>query len=613
MHCIRKVTDDITWVGADDRRLPMFEGVYSVPDGVSYNAYLLLDEKTVLFDTADKAVGRVFFENVAHVLAGRALDYIVVQHMEPDHSATLAELLSRYPGAQVLCSKKSVEMIGQFFGGELAARARSVAEGETLSSGRHEFVFLMAPMVHWPEVMVTYDKTAQILFSADAFGVFGALNGALFADEVDFACDYLPEARRYYANIIGKYGAQVQLLLGKLKDLPLKLICPLHGFVFRKGIAEYVEKYRRWSLYEPEEQGVVIAYASVYGNTENAAAILACKLRDMGAQTAMFDVSVTPASNIVAAAFRYSHLVFASTTYNAGVFITMDALLRDIAAHTLKNRTIAFLENGSWAPASGKLMREILASLPNTTFLDATVSIRSALRAEQEGELTALAEAICASLPCKRPAPKASVIEPAALFAISYGLFVLSTRAGEKDNGCIINTVTQVANAPQRISIAVSKANYTGELILQSGLFNISVLTEDAPFAIFTRFGFQSGRTADKFAGLNGLARDENGLYYLGEHTNALLSCRVLFAEDLGSHTLFIGELIGARKLSGAPSVTYDYYQKHIKQRPPAPEQKKKRGFVCTVCGYVYEGDTLPPDFICPVCKHGAEVFVPLA
>jgi len=398
MYCIRKVTEDVTWIGADDRRLAMFEGVYSVPKGVSYNSYLLLDEKAVLFDTVDKAVGRVFFENLAHVLNGSPLDYVVVQHMEPDHSATLAELLLRHPETEIVCSEKSAMMIGQFFGEDYSRRIRTVKEGDTLSAGRHELTFYSAPMVHWPEVMVTYDHADKILFSADAFGTFGALNGAVFADEMDFFRDYLDEARRYYANIIGKYGIPVRQLLKKAAGLDLAMVCPLHGPVWRKDFAAYLEKYQKWSAYEPEEAGVMIAYASIYGNTENAANILACRLNEKGLKTVMFDVSVTPASEVIAAAFRWSHLVFAAPTYNMGVFVTMDALLRDLAAHAIQNRTVMFLENGSWAPASGKLMREILGGLKGVTVLEEMLTLKSSLREDQLEELSAAADRIAASL-----------------------------------------------------------------------------------------------------------------------------------------------------------------------------------------------------------------------
>ena len=394
MYCTKNIASDLVWVGANDRRLAMFEGVYSVPAGVSYNSYLLTDEKTVLFDTVDKAVGRIFFENLEHGLGGRTLDYLIVHHMEPDHSATLSELLLRHPETTVVCNDKTAVMIAQFFGPGAAGRMQLVKAGDTLSTGTHELTFYMAPMIHWPEVMMTYDKTAHTLFTADAFGVFGALNGAIFADEVDFDRDYLKEARRYYSNIVGKYGMQVQNLFRKIADLDIRMLCPLHGFVWRRDIEYFFKKYNLWSTYTPEEKGVMIAYASIYGNTENAAEILSSKLRERGVRTVMYDVSVTPASEIIAECFRWSHLVFASSTYNGGVFVTMDELLRDIAAHNLQKRTVAFMENGTWAPVSARQMTAIFAPLKNMTVLEQSISIRSSLTEGQLAEIEALADVL---------------------------------------------------------------------------------------------------------------------------------------------------------------------------------------------------------------------------
>ncbi len=394
MYCYRKVTNDLTWVGGNDRRLAMFEGVYSVPTGVSYNSYLLMDEKTVLFDTVDKAVTQVFFENIAAVLDGRRLDYLVIHHMEPDHSFAISELIYRYPEVQFVCNAKIVAMIKQFFDFDIESRAIIVKEGDVLNTGKHNLTFLMAPMVHWPEVMVSYDTTDKILFSADAFGTFGALNGALFADEVDFNRDYLDEARRYYTNIVGKYGPQVQALLKKAASVEIEMICPLHGFVWRKDIAEYVSLYDKWSKYTPEETAVMIAYASVYGNTENTAEILSCRLREKGIKTVMFDVSVTPASNIVSEAFRYSHFVFASTTYNAGIFVNMETLINDLVAHNIQNRHIAIIENGSWAATSGKLIRAEFEKCKNITFIENTISLKSSLKESQLEEIDAMVSAI---------------------------------------------------------------------------------------------------------------------------------------------------------------------------------------------------------------------------
>lgn len=398
MFCYKKITEDLTWVGGNDRRLAMFEGVYSVPDGVSYNSYLLLDEKTVLFDTVDKAVSKVFFENIAEVLGDRKLDYLVVHHMEPDHSADINKIALQYPEVKIVCNAKTVTMIKQFFDFDIDSRTILVNEGDTLSTGKHNFTFLMAPMVHWPEVMVSYDSTDKILFSADAFGTFGALNGAIFADEVDFHRDFMDEARRYYTNIVGKYGTQVQAFLKKASAVEINMICPLHGFVWRKDLDSYISKYQKWSSYTPEENGVMIAYASVYGNTENAAEILACRLRDQGIKTVMFDVSVTPASDIIAAAFKWSHLVFASTTYNAGIFITMEALIHDLVSHNIQNRTVSIIENGSWAATSGKLIRTELEKCKNMVILENKLSIKSSLNREQLTEIDAMVQAIADSI-----------------------------------------------------------------------------------------------------------------------------------------------------------------------------------------------------------------------
>ena len=398
MYCTRKVNDDYTWVGADCRRLALFEGVFGVPDGISFNSYLLTDEKTVLFDGVDSVVRRTFRENLAHALAGRELDYIVVHHMEPDHAAELADLAKDYPKAQFMCSAMAKTMVGQFFGPEVAGRITVIKEGDTLCTGRHTLRFVAAPMVHWPEVMMTYDETDKLLLSADAFGCFGALNGALFADEVDFDRDYLDEARRYYTNIVGKYGAQVQAVLKKAGGLDIQMLLPLHGFVWRQDLGYILGKYDLWSRYEPEERGVVIAYASVYGGTENAANILACRLREQGVQVAMYDTSVTPASYILAAAFRFSHVVLAAPTYNNGVYPAMATFLHDMKALGLQNRTVALVENGSWAPVSGKLMREMLGELKGFQVLEPVVSLKSALKDSSLEPLFQLRDRILDSL-----------------------------------------------------------------------------------------------------------------------------------------------------------------------------------------------------------------------
>ena len=611
MHNAIAIREDLFWVGGNDRRLALFENVFPIPRGVSYNAYVMLDEKTVLFDTVDKSVSGVFFESLAHVLAGRKLDYLVVNHMEPDHAATMEELVLRYPEVKIVTNAKAVAMIKQFFTFDVDSRCVVVKEGDTLATGSHTLTFLMAPMVHWPEAMVTYDITTKTLFSADAFGTFGALSGNLFADEVNFERDWLDDARRYYVNIVGKYGTQVQALLKKAATVDIDMICPLHGPVWRSNIAWFVDKYQKWSTYPPEEDAVMIAYASVYGNTENTANILAAKLAERGAKRiAMYDVSSTHPSVIVAEAFRCSHLVFASTTYNAGIFCNMETALLDIAAHNLQNRTVALIENGSWAATSGKLMREILAKLKNITVLENTVSLKSSLKEGQLPALDALADAIIASMKKEEePAPVPEKLDGKAMFKLSYGLFVLTARDGAKDNGCIINTAAQLTSSPMRISITVNKANYTHDMIQKTGVFNVSILSESTPFSVFQQYGFQSGRTADKLSGKE--PRTENGVAYLAEHANAVISGKVISTVDCGTHTLFIADVTEAHVLSREASATYAYYFEHIKPKPQ-PAAEKKKGYVCKICGYVYEGETLPPDFVCPLCKHGADDFEPL-
>ena len=610
MYCVKKMTEDLYWVGGNDRRLALFENVYPIPRGVSYNAYVVLDEKTVLLDTVDNSVSPIFFENLAHVLNGRKLDYLIVNHMEPDHAATIEAVVLRYPEVTLVCNKKTAQMMKNFFSFDVDSRVHLVAEMDTLCTGKHTFAFVMAPMVHWPEVMVTYDATTKTLFAADAFGTFGALGGNLYADEVNFQTEWLDDARRYYTNIVGKYGTQVQALLKKAATIEIETICPLHGPVWRKDIGWFIDKYVHWATYTPEEDAVVIAYASVYGNTETAANILAGKLADLGVRNVkVYDVSATHASEIVSECFRASHLVFLSTTYNAGMFVNMENLVHDIVNHNLQNRTIALVENGSWAPTAGGLMRAEFSKLKNCTILDETVTINSSLKEAQLESMDALAEAIVDSMP-KHEAPVHTAdapVEQNAMFSLSYGLFVLTARDGAKDNGCIINTVTQLTDTPKRISIAVNKANYTHDMIIKTGVFNVSVLSNDAPFAMFQHYGFQSGRDVDKFAGVQGMARATNGVYYLPYCTNAFISARVTQTIEFETHTLFIADVTEARQLSDVPSMTYAYYFANVKPKPS--KLKEQHGWVCKICGYVYEGEELPADFICPLCKHGAEDF----
>lgn len=613
MHCVKELQKDLFWIGGSDRRLALFENVFPIPRGVSYNAYVVLDEKTILLDTVDRSMGDLFFENLEHVLNGRSLDYLVVNHMEPDHCATMQDVVRRYPEVKIVGNAKTMAMIKQFFDFDLDSRSVVIKEFDTLCTGQHTFTFVMAPMVHWPEAMVTYDVTTKTLFSADAFGTFGALNGNIFADQVDFETHWLDDARRYFTNIVGKYGTQVQALLKKAATIEIEMICPLHGPVWRKNIGWFIDKYQHWSRYQPEETAVMIAYASVYGNTENAASILAGLLADRGiSNIAMYDVSMTHPSIIVSEAFRCSHLVFASTTYNAGIFCNMETVLTDLKAHNLQNRTVGLLQNGSWAPTAGDLMRQMLGEMKNMNVLETAVDIRSSVKETQMAQITALADALVSTM--RKDAPPvdhSQRIEPSAMFKLSYGLFVLSAQENGMDNGCIINTVTQLTDTPKRITIAVNKGNLTHDMIVRTGQFNVSVLSEDVPFKVFEQFGFHSGRDTDKFASFTDFERSDNGLTYLTRYANSFLSAKVIASTDYGTHTLFVADVTEAKVLTSEPSVTYAYYFANIKPKPQPPEEGKK-GFICKICGYVYEGETLPPDYICPLCKHGAEDFEPL-
>ncbi|MDR3341600.1 MAG: flavin reductase [Treponema sp.] len=613
MYQVKEIKQNVFWVGGNDRRLALFEGVYHIPRGVSYNAYLILDEKTVLVDTVDKAISGLFFENITHVLQDRPLDYVIINHMEPDHCFQLPELVLRYPKLKIVCNEKTRVMIKNFFTIDIDSRIVMVEEGGTLSTGAHTFAFVMAPMVHWPEVMVTYDTTDKILYSADAFGTFGALPGNLFADELDFEHEWLDDARRYYTNIVGKYGDQVQMLLEKAAKLDIAMVCPLHGPIWRRDFGFFLEKYQRWATYTPEDNTVLIVYNTVYGNTENAANILAGALADRGVRRmAVYDVSITDSSVIVSEAFRCSHLVFAATTYNANIFVKMEEALFDIKEHQLKNRTVALIENGSWAPASGSLMRELFSSMENITILGDTLTLNSSVKDSNLAGINALADSIVASMPKSAITShdvKSATVEPAAFFKLSYGLFLLSAKDGAKDNACIINSAVQLTDTPKRINIAVIKKNYTCDMILKTGVFNVSVLTTDTVFKVFQHFGFQSGRDTDKMAGSPlVIKRSVNGLVYTAEATNAFFSAKVIASTDYGTHVLFTADVTEAAILDNTPSLTYQYYFDNVKPKPAFTREKKK-GWICKICGYIYEGDELPPDFLCPLCKHGADDF----
>ena len=605
----KKLTESVYYVGADDKTLDLFEGQYVIPEGISYNSYVIMDDKIAVMDTVDKRATDEWFQNLEEVLNGKEPDYLVILHMEPDHAANIEHFLNKYKKAKVVSNPKTFNMIPQFFEHlDLEGRKVVVNEGDELSLGSHTLTFVMAPMVHWPEVMVAYEKKEKILFSADAFGKFGALD---VEDEWD--C----EARRYYINIVGKYGAQVQAVLKKAAGLELNYVCPLHGFVWRSHFGDFLDKYLKWSSYTPEENGVMIAYASVYGHTENTVNILACKLVERGLKVKVYDTSVTPASYIVSDAFRYSHLVFASTTYNAGIFVTMENLVHDIVNHNLQGRKIAILENGSWAATSGKLMKDQLSKLRGTEFIGETISLKSDVTEAQLAELDALADAIAADIRPTLPvfeAPAEAIgqaldVDNAAFNKFSYGVEILTTNVDGKDYGCVINTAGQVAAGdPKKITISVIKKNNTCDMVAKAGKFNISILTEDAPYSLFQHFGFQSGRDVDKFADFSDLDRMTNGLAYVTKYTNAVLSCEIIDVVDVETQVLYVANVVEAKVLSDAPSCTYGYYHAHIKpKKNPAPAQGE--GYVCKVCGYFHEGSEMPDDFVCPLCKHGKEDF----
>ncbi|MBE7706380.1 MAG: MBL fold metallo-hydrolase [Cyanobacteria bacterium SIG30] len=604
MHNTQNITEDLVYIGANNRRIALFENVFPVERGASYNSYLLKDEKTVLFDTIDKSLSTQFLENLEYELNGRKLDYLIINHVEPDHAGTIEDVKNKYPEVTIVCNQKSLNMLKQFFNFDIDSCVKVVKEGDILNTGKHNLTFVMAPMVHWPEVMVTYDLVDNILFSADAFGTFGALNGNIFADEVDFENDWLDDARRYYTNIVGKYGTQVQALLKKASSLDIKMICPLHGPIWRNKINWYIEKYQKWSTMEPEEQTVLIIYASVYGNTENVAEIIATKLAKKGIKNIkMYDVSKTHFSEIVSETFRCSHIVIASTTYNAGIFCNMENVLSNLKAHNIKNRKIAIIENGSWAPTAGSLIKKMFENLKEIEYIEPTFTIKSTVKENQIQAIDNLVDKIMDSIAIR---PK----DNNAMFKISYGLYCLFAKNKDKDNACIINTVNQITDNPKRITIAVNKENLTCEMINEMDEFNLSVLTEEAPFSLFKRFGFQTGKTADKFENCNFTERQNNGIYSLNKYSNATICAKVIDKKDYGTHILFTADVVDSKIISDVPSVTYSYYLNRIK--PIIRPEKKVNGFVCKICGYVYEGSELPKDFICPICKHGAQDFEPL-
>ena len=591
-----EITKDIRYVGVNDHDIDLFEGQYVVENGMAYNSYVIVDTKIAVMDTVDARFTHQWLDNIQRELEDRSPDYLVVQHMEPDHSANIVSFMKTYPDAKIVSSPKAFMMMKQFYGNDFEDRALTVGEGDTLELGKHTLSFVSAPMVHWPEVLVTYDSADGVLFSADGFGKFGALD----ADE-DWAC----EARRYYFGIVGKYGAQVQALLKKAAALDIKTICPLHGPVLKENLGYYIGLYDTWSSYAAETDGIVIAYTSVYGNTKKAVEILADKLRQKGCpKVAVNDLARCDMAEAVEDAFRYSKIVLATTTYNAEIFPYMREFINHLTERNYQNRTVALIENGTWAPLAAKTMRSMLENSKNLSFTDTTVTIRSALNEESSAQLEELASELCRDY-IARDGEAANKNDMTALFNIGYGLYVITSNDGKKDNGLIVNTVSQVTNTPNRIAVTINKDNYSHHVIKQTGIMNLNCLSTDAPFSVFERFGFQSGRTVNKFEGEEPL-RSDNGLAFLARYINSFMSLKVEQYVDLGTHGMFICSVTEARVISDTETMTYTYYQKNVK---PKPQTEGKKGFVCKICGYVYEGDELPEDFVCPLCKHGAADF----
>ena len=593
------VTKDIKYVGVNDHKVDLFEGQYIVPNGMSYNSYIIFDEKIAVMDTVDVNFTHEWLDNIQNELGNRKPDYLVVHHMEPDHSANIANFLKTYPESKVVSSSKAFAMMKNFFGTEYEDRRVVVGEGDTLSLGKHVLTFVTAPMVHWPEVIVSYDSYDKVLFSADGFGKFGALDV-----EEEWAC----EARRYYIGIVGKYGTQVQALLKKASSLDIEIICPLHGPVLKENLGYYLNLYNIWSSYDVEEEGIVIAYTSVYGNTKKAVMMLAEKLKEKGCpKVVVNDLARCDMAEAVEDAFRYSKLVLATTTYNAEIFPFMREFINHLTERNYQNRTVAFIENGSWAPLAAKIMKEMFSNSKNIKYADTTVRILSSVNESNIKEIDNLASQLCEEYLAKQD-ETANKNDLNALFKIGYGLYVITSNDGKKDNGLIVNTVTQVTSSPNRIAVVINKDNYSHHVIKQTKIMNVNCLNTDAPFKVFETFGFQSGRNVDKFKDCTPL-RSDNGLVFLPKYINSFMSLKVEDYIDLGTHGMFICSITEARVINHTDTMTYTYYQENVK---PKPVTEGKKGYVCKVCGWIYEGEELPEDIICPLCKHGASDFEPI-
>ena len=594
---MKKLSEELYYVGVNDHQVDLFEGQYVVPNGMAYNSYIIKDELIAIMDTVDVHFFDEWIKNIKEVLGSQKPHYLVVQHMEPDHSANIMRFLEVYPDTFVIGNAKAFKMMDQFFHQEIKHKL-VVNDMDTLNLGKHTLTFVFAPMVHWPEVMVTYDAHEKTLFSADGFGKFGALDV-----EEDWAC----EARRYYIGIVGKYGMQVQALLKKAATLDIQRICPLHGPVLDKDLGYYLNLYNIWSSYQSETDGVAIFYTSVYGHTKEAVELLVKKLEENGCpKIAVNDLARSDLAECVEDAFRYSKIVLATTTYNAGIFPSMNNFIEHLVERNFQNKTLGIIENGTWFPQAAKVIKDKLCGCNNLNILSPIVTINSSLEEKSLEQLDKLANLLTEEYQARKEikVEKENIFDKTALFKIEYGLYVVTSNDGKKDNGMIVNTVTQLTDTPFRVAVNINKANYSHDVIKNTKKLNVNILSKDTTFDVIKKYGFVSGRDVNKFEGEE-LERSNNGLVILPNHVNAVLSLEVESYVDLETHGMFICKVIEAIKLNNNETLTYNYYQSHVK---PKPEEKKK-GYVCKVCGYVYEGDELPDDFICPLCKHGASDF----
>lgn len=622
---VSKVTDSIFYIGANDHDVDLFEGQYVVPNGMAYNSYVIADQKTVVMDTIAANKTEEWLSNIDEVMhiikgnnqgpvirstadffnaapdafasaaTGPVPDYLVVQHMEPDHSASIQAFVEKYPDTTVVANKKTFEIMYQFFPGMTIKNTIEVDEGDTLELGTHTLTFVFAPMVHWPEVMVTYESSEKVLFAADGFGKFGALD----RDE-----PWVDEARRYYIGIVGKYGSFVQDLLKKAGGIEIQTICPLHGPVLKENLGYYLDLYNKWSSYTPEDKGVVIAYTSVYGHTKKAVFMLRDELVARGVPNVeVYDLARDDQAKAVDAAFKYDKLVLATTTYNSEIYPFMHHFIIGLTERNFQNRTIGLIENGSWAPAAAGIMKELFKGCKDLTFAENVVTIKSALNDKSTAKLMKLADEMAKGYGIRKN--KEQPVDPTALFKIGYGLYVVTCNDGRKDNGLIVNSVSQVSDNPNKVAVNINKANYSCDVIRNTGVLNVCTLSEEATFDIFKRFGFQSGKDADKFEGFTDCDRAANGLPVLTKYANAFLSLKVFGTVDMGTHWLFLCDVTETEVLSNVNTMTYTYYQENVK--PKRPQEVK--GWICDVCGYVYEDEELPADFVCPLCKHDEHSF----